>query len=188
MFDMGPYYLTALVSLMGGVSEVCGMNSITFPTRTITSKPKYGQSIHVEVPTHVAGLLRFDSGAIGTIITSFDVWQSSLPRIEIYGTKGTIFVPDPNTFEGPVQMSTLDGSGFKEIPLTHPYAENSRGIGVADMAQCIINGGNNKANGELTAHVLEVMCAIARSDEDKAYYKMKTKCDKPAAMLSELIK
>jgi predicted dehydrogenase len=189
MLDMGPYYLTALVNLMGSVSEVCGLNSISFPTRTITSEKKYGKTFEVEVPTHVAGLLRFEGGAIGTIITSFDVWKSTLPRIEIYGTKGTMIVPDPNTFGGPVQISTLDGSGFKEIPLTHPYAENSRGIGVSDIARCIIDGANNnRASGEITSHVLEIMCAISKSDESKQYYKMQTRCGRPGAMSSEVIK
>lgn len=188
MFDMGPYYLTALVNLMGGVEEVCGMNNITFPTRTITSQPKFGEIIDVEVDTHVAGLLRFESGAVGTIITSFDVWNSNLPRIEIYGTRGTIVVPDPNGFGGPVLLSTLDGSGFKEIPLTHIYAQNSRGIGVSDMAECIISGGVNRASGELTNHVLEIMSAIISSDKSKQYYKMLTKCSKPKAMPTDVIK
>jgi predicted dehydrogenase len=182
MFDMGPYYITALVNLIGAVDTVCGMTNITFPQRTITSQPKFGTIIDVEVPTHVAGTLRFKSGAIGTIITSFDVWGSTLPRIEIYGTRGTLIVPDPNTFGGPVLLSTLDGSGFKEIPLTHIYAENSRGIGLSDMAQCIIDGGINRANGELLNHVLEVMCAFHISNDTGRYYKMISKFSKPDAL------
>jgi predicted dehydrogenase len=179
MFDMGPYYITALVNLLGGVDTVCGMTNITFPQRTITSRPKFGTVIDVEVPTHVAGTIRFKSGAIGTIITSFDVWGSTLPRIEIYGTRGTLIVPDPNSFGGPVLLSTLDGSGFREIPLTHIYAENSRGLGLSDMAQCIIDGGINRANCELTNHVLEVMCAFHVSNDTNTYYKMTSTFSKP---------
>ena len=97
MFDMGPYYLTALVYLMGSVKRVTGSTRSTFPERTITSQPKHGQKITVRVPTHIAGVMDFSNGAIGTIITSFDVWGHSLPPIEIHGTLGSLSVPDPNT-------------------------------------------------------------------------------------------
>jgi predicted dehydrogenase len=100
MFDMGPYYLTALVSLMGPIRRVTGSARITFPERLITSQPKYGTKITVDVPTHVAGIMDFESGAIGTILTSFDVWGSQLPRIEIYGSAGSMIVPDPNKTAG----------------------------------------------------------------------------------------
>lgn len=189
MFDMGPYYLTTLVFLMGSVTEVAGLTNKTFEKRTITSQPKYGQIIDVEVPTHVMGLLRFKNGGIGNIITSFDVWNSTLPRIEIYGTKGTLIVPDPNTFGGPVLLSTLDGSGFKEIPLTHIYTENCRGLGVADMAQCILeNRTNNRASGLLANHVLEIISAIHTASDQKILYQMKTKVSKPEPMPNNLIK
>ncbi|MGB9587185.1 MAG: Gfo/Idh/MocA family protein, partial [Armatimonadota bacterium] len=130
MFDMGPYYLTALVNLIGPVKRVSGSTRITFPERVIGSEPKKGQVIKVDVPTHVAGLMEFANGAIGTIITSFDVWAAELPRIEIYGTKRTLSVPDPNGFGGPVRVF-LPQEGWKEVSLTHGYEENSRGIGVA---------------------------------------------------------
>jgi len=189
MFDMGPYYLTALINLMGSVKEVCAMTNKTFEKRTITSAPKFGEVVDVEVPTHVNGLLRFDNGAVGTIITSFDVWNSSLPRIEIYGTKGSLMVPDPNTFGGPVLLSTLDGSGFKEIPLTHIYAGNSRGIGVADMAQCIIDSSlSNKASGALANHVLEIMCAMDTSNNNKMTYDMTTTYKRAEPLSSNLVK
>ncbi|MGI6773235.1 MAG: Gfo/Idh/MocA family protein [Acutalibacteraceae bacterium] len=189
MFDMGPYYLTALAFLMGSVTEVTGLTSKPFEQRIITSQPKYGKIIDVEVPTTVAGLLRFENGAVASIITSFDVWKSTLPRIEIYGTKGTLIVPDPNTFGGPVLLSTLDGSGFKEIPLTHGYAENSRGLGVADMARCVMEGRkDNRASGELANHVLEIMSAIHKANDEKIIYKMKTRINKPAPLPNDLLK
>jgi predicted dehydrogenase len=160
MFDMGPYYLTALVSLIGPVRHVMGATQITFPERTITSQPKAGTRITVEVPTHVTGLLEFETGAIGTIITSFDVWASELPLLEIHGTEGTLSVSDPNQFGGPVHVRRMGEQAWREVPLTHAHAENSRGLGVADMALALRTGSHQRASGELTYHVLDIMHAI----------------------------
>ncbi|UQZ83593.1 1,5-anhydro-D-fructose reductase [Paenibacillus konkukensis] len=138
MFDMGPYYLTALVAMLGPMQRVTGSAKISYPERTITSQPKFGQTIQVQTPTHVAGVIDFHGGAIGTIITSFDAFGGSqLPRIEIYGSQGTLSVPDPNTFGGPVLLRRADAKEFSEIPLTHGYTDNSRGLGVLDMAYAI---------------------------------------------------
>jgi predicted dehydrogenase len=101
MSNMGPCYLTALVSLIGPVRRVAGATRITFPERTITSRPHSGETITVNTATHVAGLMDVANGAIGTIITTFDVWAASLPPMEIYGTQGSLSVPDPNGFGGP---------------------------------------------------------------------------------------
>ncbi|SHF62191.1 Predicted dehydrogenase [Caldanaerobius fijiensis DSM 17918] len=182
MFDMGPYYLTALVTLMGPVKRVTGSTRITFPERTITSAPKYGKKIQVEVPTHVAGIMEFESGAIGTILTSFDVWHSQLPRIEIYGSEGTLMVPDPNTFGGPVYIRRKDQAEWKEIPLTHGYAENSRGIGVSDMAYALVSGRPHRASGELTYHVLEIMHGFHIAAEEGRHYELKSTCERPAPL------
>jgi predicted dehydrogenase len=187
MFDMGPYYLTALVSLMGPVTTVCGMTKTSFPERTITSSPKFGQTIEVKVPTHVAGTLQFASGAIATVITSFDIWDSSLPRIEIYGSRGTLIVPDPNTFGGPILLKPANGSAFMEIPLVHSYAANSRGIGVADMADCIETGNQPRANGDLANHVLEIMHAFHTSSDSKRYVELVTSCEQPEPLQPGLI-
>lgn len=188
MFDMGPYYLTALINLMGGVKTVAGMNNTAFKTRTITSQPKYMQSIQVETPTHVSALLEFESGATASIITTFDCKKSDLPLIEIYGTKGSIKVPDPNCFSGPIYLATSDGLGYKEMPWTHVYSENSRGLGLADLASCIVSGKTPKAGYQQTGHVLEIMCAIFSSAVDKKYYKMRTKYKRSEPMSRELIK
>jgi hypothetical protein len=99
----------------------------------------------------------------------------------VYLRRGTLIVPDPNSFGGPVLLSTLDDSGFHEIPLTHIYAENSRGVGLSDMAQCIIDGGINRANCGLSNHVLEAMCAFHESSDTGVYYKMKSPFSKPKA-------
>ena len=119
MFDMGPYYLTALIALLGPIRRVSGSHGSGFAERTITSAPLSGQTVEVEVPTHVAGVLDFQNGAIGTIVTSFDVWASRAPRIEIYGTEGTLSVPDPNNFGGPVVLQR-GRDEWREVSLTHP--------------------------------------------------------------------
>lgn len=188
MFDMGPYYLTALISLLGEAKTVCGMTKITFPQRTITSAKKFGKVIDVEVPTHVAGTIEFKNGAIATMITSFDIWSSTLPRIEIYGSLGTLIVPDPNTFGGPVMLKMAHNNEFKEIPLTHIYSDNSRGLGVADMARCVETGAKPRANGELTNHVLEIMHAFHISSDTKKYVDLSTHCEQPRMLPLNLVK
>ncbi|MBP2111629.1 Gfo/Idh/MocA family protein [Paenibacillus silagei] len=188
MFDMGPYYLTALVSLLGPATTVCGMTKTSFPTRTITSEKKFGKVVEVEVPTHVAGTIQFASGAVATMITSFDVWHSTLPRIEIYGSLGTLIVPDPNTFGGPILLRPAHSSEFKEIPVVHSYEGNSRGIGVADMARCIETGETPRANGELANHVLEMMHAFHTSSDTKRYAELTTTCEQPKLLPLGLIK
>lgn len=172
MFDMGPYYLTALVALVGPIAQVSGATRMTFPQRTITSSPKYGTIVDVEVPTHVVGTLEFASGAVGTIITTFDVWGAQLPRIEIYGTEGTLSVPDPNTFGGPVRIYRAGATEWAEMPLSHGYSENSRGLGVADLAASLNDGTDHRASGRLASHVLEVMHGIHRAAESGSVYKM----------------
>jgi predicted dehydrogenase len=186
MFDMGPYYLTALIHLMGPIRRVTGSARITFPERTVTNEKNYGAKIPVEIPTHVAGVFDFASGAIGTIITSFDVWGSQLPRIEIYGSSGTLIVPDPNTFGGPVFLKRQHYSDFVEIPLTHGFTENSRGLGAADMAHAIVSGRPHRANGEMAYHVLEVMHGFHIASEEGKHYEVKSTCEKPAPLPLDL--
>ncbi|MBM7582516.1 putative dehydrogenase [Caldicoprobacter guelmensis] len=182
MFDMGPYYLTALISLIGPIRRVTASARITFPERTITSQPKYGTKIKVETPTHIAGIMDFENGAVGTIITSFDIWNANLPRIEIYGSEGTLSVPDPNTFGGPVLVRRQGASEWKEIPLTHGYADNSRGIGVADMAYALLTGRPHRANGEMAYHVLDVMQGFLDASERGSHYLVHSSCSRPAPL------
>jgi predicted dehydrogenase len=189
MFDMGPYYLTALIAMLGPINRVSGMTKVTFPERTITSEKKFGQKIQVETPTHVAGLLDFHSGAIGTIITSFDVFGGAqLPRIEVYGSLGTLSVPDPNTFGGPVLLKRHDAKEWMEIPLSHGFTENSRGVGVLDMAYAIRHGRINRSNGELAYHVLEAMHGFHDSSDQGKHYVMQSTCERPKAMPSGLVR
>lgn len=188
MFDMGPYYLTALAALLGPAKTVCGMTASAYAERTITSAAKFGQKIAVEVPTHVAGTIGYRNGAVATMITSFDIWNSRLPRIEIYGTGGTLVVPDPNTFGGPVHLAPAHRKEPLEIPLIHAYEENSRGIGVADMARSLATGEPHRANGELALHVLEIMHAFHTSSETAQYVQLETSFSKPEPLPPGLVK
>ncbi len=181
MFDMGPYYLTALVHLLGPIRRVTGSTRISFPERIATTEALNGHRIDVEVPTHVTGVLDFSSGAIATMITSFDVWAHNLPRIEIYGSKGTLSVPDPNTFLGPVKVKLGGETEWREIPLTHSD-EVGRGIGVADMAYGFIYNRLHRASGELAYHVLDVMHAFHDSSDSGQHVVIESTCAQPAPL------
>lgn len=169
LFDMGPYYVTALVTLLGPVSRVCGARKKSFETRTITSEPKRGQTIDVKVPTHLVTVMEFVEGAIGQLTTSFDVQHHTLPHIEIYGSQGTIRVPDPNGFGGPVLVKKRGESEWLEVPITLPYSENSRGIGVCDMARAIAENREPRCSGRLARHVLSVFHAAHRAPHTGQY-------------------
>jgi len=182
MFDMGPYYLTALVNMLGPVKRVTGSARVTFPERLITSQPKYGTKIKVNTPTHIAGVMDFASGAVGTVIMSFDVWTHHLPCIEVYGTEGSLMVPDPNGFGGVPQIFRPGSEGWSGVPLTHIYAENSRGLGVADMACGLRSGRPHRANGELTYHVLDVMHAFHDASKENRHIEVKSTCERPAPL------
>jgi predicted dehydrogenase len=179
MFDMGPYYLTALTTLLGPVRRVTGSTRVSFPERVISSEPLRGEVIKVNTPTHIIGVLDFTAGAIATIVTSFDVWSSELPRIEIYGSKGTLSLPDPNTFGGPVRVRLAGEQSWSEVPITHGYAENSRGLGVADMADAIRTGRTHRANGELAYHVLDLMHTIHDASREGRHIDMTSSCARP---------
>ncbi len=160
LFDMGPYYLTALISLLGPVRRVTSSARITSPERVIGSEAKRGQIIKVNTPTHVAGVLDFADGPVASLITSFDVWGHNLPPLEIYGTEGSLSVPDPNGFGGMVRVRRAGATEWSSVPWTHGYSENSRGIGVADMAAASQSGRPHRASGDLAYHVLDIMHAL----------------------------
>ena len=179
MFDMGPYYLTALTTLLGPVRRVTGSARVTFPERQVTSQPLAGTTITVNTPTHVAGVMDFEGGAVGTLVTSFDVWSETHSRIDIYGTEGTLSVPDPNTFGGPVRVWRSGDEAWTDVPLTHPYTENSRGLGLADMARALRSGRKPRASGELGGHVLDVIHAFLDSSESGRHIDVKSTFERP---------
>jgi len=185
MFDMGPYYLTALVHLLGPIKKVAGFARSSFPERIITNaNDRYGERIPVEVPTHVSGSVEFASGAIGSLIISFDVWGSHLPRIEIYGSEGTLAVPDPNTFGGPIFIKKAspdvrNRNDWEEIPLTY-NANVKRGIGVADMAYALTYNRPHRVSGTMAYHVLDLMHAFYDASEQETTITVSSTCDRPA--------
>ena len=181
MLDMGPYYLTALVNLLGPVKRVSGSARITFPERLITSEPKSGTKIKVRTPTHIAGTMDFASGAIGTVVMSFDVVAHRLPIIEVYGSEGTLLVPDPNGFGGPVRMRRMGEADWTEVRLTHSD-QVGRSMGVADMARAIELGRKPRASGELCFHVLDVMLAFEDASKAGQHVAITSRCERPAAL------
>ncbi len=183
MMDMGPYYLTALVNLLGGVRELTGIATKGFEERTITSQPLFGQKVKVEVPTHVNALLHFHSGAVATITTTFDVYYDSQAGLEIYGTEGTLRVSDPNCFGGPIYLLRPEDGSFREIPLVFDYKENSRGLGVADMAKALRTKRTARANSSQTLHVLEIMTAIEASSASRQFIQLTTSYERQKPMV-----
>ena len=182
MFDIGPYYLTALIAMMGPIQRVTASMQTTFPERIVTSEPKYGTKIPVNTPTHIAGIMEFASGAIGTILTSFDVWHARLPFLEIYGTEGTLSTPDPNRFDGPVYIRQAKDEKWREVPLTHGYTINARGLGIADMAHAIRSGRQHRANGEMAYHVLDIIESFMQSATEGRHITLTSTCSRPEAL------
>ena len=181
MLDMGPYYLTALVNMLGPVKSVIGAAKITRETRTITSQPFNGQQIKVEVPTHIAGILNFVSGATIFITTSFDVCCHSMPPIELYGSKARLIAPDPNIFGGHVTICSHAKCETQVSPVIG-YPNNSRALGLADMADAIKVGRQHRASGDLAYHVLDIMLAINESSNISAKIDIQSSVNRPATI------
>jgi len=185
MLDMGPYYITALVNLLGPVEQVAGMTARARDERTIASEPLAGQTMTVEVPTHVAGTMRFVSGAVVTIAMSFDVPQHRHAPIELYGSESTLLVPDPNRFGGSIEIGRH--KSWSERPVQHLYADgNYRSIGVADLAHAIRANRPHRASGELAYHVLEVMEAFQISSERGKHVAIESRPPRPAMLPTDL--
>ena len=188
MMDMGPYYVTALINLIGGVKRVMSASRKSFDKRLITSQPYCGTEINVNVNTYVAGTLQFECGATGTLFTTFDVYYNGGARFEVYGTKGTLFVPDPNTFGGPIKLFRPEDGEVREMPLMYDYKENSRGLGLDDMAVALRSGRRPRADYHQTFHVLDVMTGFDRSAASGKWVDMQTKYTRAAAMVLPRIK
>ncbi len=179
MLDMGPYYLTALVNMLGPVKRVSASASMAFKERIATSKERYGEHLPVETPTHIAGTMDFHNGTVITMVTSFDVWHHSNHFIEIHGTEGSLQVPDPNYFDGPVKLCKGGSELWEAIELSHGYTENLRSIGVADMARAIEQKTINRCNGDMAYHVLEVMHAFLESSDSGKHILIESMCERP---------
>ena len=174
VFDMAPYYLTALVVLLGPIAGVTGLARRTNEVRTSDIHP--GVKFPVEVSTHVAGVLDFAAGPPATVTMSFDVWGTEAPRIEVYGTSGTLSVPDPNIFGGQVRVKVGNGE-WEEVPLR--FDEGGRGIGVAEMASAITEGRPSRIDASLAYHVLDAMEALHESSDQGQYVRLTSTCARP---------
>jgi len=187
MLDMGPYYITDLVNLFGPVAQVAGFAVTPRKERIITSEPRNGEHIPVHVPTHVTGLMAFANGAVVQIGMSFDVAGHKHVPLEIYGTEGTLIVPDPNHFGGDVEL-LKKGGAFEQQPLTAPYGDgNYRSIGVADLAHAIRSNRPHRANGDLALHVLEVMEAFHTASKSGRTVAITTQTERPMPLSQSLV-
>ena len=186
LLDVGPYYLAALVCLLGPVRRVAGMARILYPTRTADRGPRAGETFKVSTPTFVAALIEFESGAQATLVNSFGISGHDLPNMQLYCTKGILSVPDPNYFGGPVRVRpNVDESVWREVPLVYHHTEGSgnfRGLGVIEMALRLGEGEKPRASGELGYHVLDVMESIRESYTSRRHVEVRSSCRPPTAL------
>lgn len=186
LMDMGPYYITGLINMLGPVSSVYGTAKITRPTRTIGSGPREGEAVEVEIDTHVSAILSFANGASITLVNSFDVYKHNHSPIEIYGSKGSMIVADPNNFDGDILVSNA-ADDWSKAEQAHLYGDgNYRIIGLADMAEAIIKGHDHRASLELSLHVLEIMESILVSADTGQSITLKHQCEQPLPLQSTL--
>jgi predicted dehydrogenase len=186
ILDLGPYYICNLVQLLGPVQKVTSFTGMASDTRTIQNGPRNGETVPVETPTTIHSVLSFESGAIITLLASWDVWASNHPIMELYGSEGTMDVPDPNFFGGILTVTERSGDPV-EKSWDHPFSvpnfeetqANYRGAALADMALAIAEGLPHRCNDEFATHVVEVMTAILEAGETGTVMTMTTTCSKP---------
>ena len=197
ILDMGPYYFTALVSLLGPVVNVDSKIKSVYEKRVIGSGNRKGQEIKVDIPTSIISHLEFKSGALIDTFFSFDIWKHNKSHIELYGDKGSLSVPDPNMFGGELLKCASKGGEWESIPTTHmnlgkynieknhervnedPTVANYRGIGVSEMIDSIKKGKKNRCSGELSLHVLDIMDSILESGKSRKKVNLRSECEKP---------
>jgi predicted dehydrogenase len=181
LLDMGPYYVTALVTLLGPVVSVVGAASHTRNERTIGSGPRQGEKVPVAIDSHVTGVLTHASGALSTLFMSFDGVKSKSPNIEIHGEHGSLLVPDPNHFDGEVQLFSLGGDAWETLPVSAGYVDAGRGFGIADLASTP-EGAEPRAGGSLAFHVLEVMESVLESAHTGSAVRISSRAERPAGV------
>lgn len=187
LLDLGPYYVTNLIHLFGPVRRVSGMSKTTRKERLIENGPRRGETISVDVPTHIIGLLEFYDGTLVNIATSFDVQRHKHQKLEIYGLEGSIVPPDPNIFGGINEVIIKGEEEWTEHEPSFTYTEgNLRGLGATDLAYSLQNGLCPRTNGDLPLHALEVMCAIEEAARTSSYIDIETKCERPRPVVPGL--
>jgi predicted dehydrogenase len=194
MLDLGPYYIANLINLIGPVRRVAALATSATEFRTISTEgPRRGQTVPVKTPTNIHALLDFANGATVTLSTSWDVGAHRHANMELYGTEGALFVPDPNFFGGELEAAGRDGRIEPAPPWEHPLGvanqehpqgarANYRSIGLADMAAAIVEGRDARCSLERALHGVDVMAAILRSAEEGAFVDMVTTCTRPAPL------
>jgi predicted dehydrogenase len=191
--DLGPYYATALVAMLGPVARVTAFARASFPERTLMCGPRAGQRIPVEVPTHVTGSLEFECGALATLLTSWDLWATNLPFLEVYGTEGSLAAGNPDSFDCAPKLRRAGSEELRQPPpapgslpwVSMPLlraGEVGRGIGIAEMDDAIAAGREHRANGELARHVLEVLTGLERSARERRPVEIDNRCRRPAPL------
>jgi predicted dehydrogenase len=197
VLDLGPYYLTALVAMLGPVSRVTAFAGTGFAERTVRIGPRRGSRIAVEVPTHVTGALEFGAGVLATVLMSWDIWTTNLPYLELYGDAGSLSVPNPDEFHGEPRLRR---AGAEELvqppppPGTLPWfpvplfgrGDVGRGIGIAELATAIAEDRPHRATGELAYHVLEVLSGLQRSAVERRDVTIASRCERPAPLYGDL--
>ncbi|WP_420180645.1 Gfo/Idh/MocA family protein [Paenarthrobacter sp. TA1.8] len=187
LLDMGPYYVSALVTLLGPVVSVVGAASHTRSERTIESGPREGQKVPVDIDSHVTGVLVHASGALSTLFMSFDAVKTKSPNIEIHGETGSLIVPDPNYFDGDVQLFALGAEDWETLPVSAGYVDSGRGFGIADLATTPAEQ-EPRAGGQLAFHALEVMESVLESAKSGQSVAIKSTASRPAVVeLTELV-
>ena len=180
LLDMGPYYVSSLITMLGPVARVIAAASHTRDSRTIGSGPRAGETIDVSVDSHVTGVLVHESGVLSTLVMSFDAAASKASNIEVHGTAASMIVPDPNRFDGDVQVHPVGGE-WETVPVRAGYRDGGRGIGVADLA-ATADGALPRANGELALHALDVMLSLLQAAEEERSIDVATSCQRPPAV------
>ncbi|WP_066287964.1 Gfo/Idh/MocA family protein [Arthrobacter sp. B6] len=181
LLDMGPYYVTALVTLLGPVVSVVGSASHTRNERTIGSGPRQGEKVPVTIDSHVTGVLTHASGALSTLLMSFDAVASKSPNIEIHGERGSLVVPDPNHFDGEVQLFSLGADAWETLPVSAGYVDAGRGFGIADLASTP-QGNEPRAGGTLAYHALEVMESLLESARSGTAVRIDSTVERPESV------
>lgn len=187
MLGRAPYYLSALVFLVGPLRRVAAINTRGFTQRVITSKPQYGKRFPVEIDTNNCGILQFDSGASCMLAMSRDVWGSTVPHIELHGTKGSMLLPEPIYFGGDVQVKLANSEGFVKLPACCCYERNSRGIGLSDMIDAIERHETPRASAALACHTTEIAEAFTVSWREKRFITLQSHCDRPEPLPDGLL-
>ena len=179
LLDMGPYYITALIALLGPARRVAGASVAASSSRTVTDMKAgdFGGVVDIETPVTVAGTLEFDDGVVGQVLTTTG-GHSYGPFVEIIGTEGVLQVPDPNMFGGPVVIRRAGGESA-HIPLTHQYDDRNRGLGLVEMMYAVEQNRPHRASAKLAYHVLDIMLSLVESSESGTYRTLERVCERP---------